>query len=225
MLRTHSATSPSRSENRLLDDEPVPLRPYYHLFKRACEIGLSLVGIVALAPAGVVLALAVKLSSPGPAFYRQERVGRDGRCFLMYKFRTLLHNAESETGAVLTSYEDRRVTPLGRFLRACHIDEIPQMYNVLRGEMSFVGPRPERPCFVEAYSRYIGPYPRRHAVRPGLTGLAQINAGYLTHAYVKLHYDLDYVQQESFWLDLQILWRTPGAILKNLKRLTARVSR
>jgi exopolysaccharide biosynthesis polyprenyl glycosylphosphotransferase len=190
----------------------------YPALKRGGDILFSLIALILGAPVAALAAVAIKLTSRGPVFYRQERVGSAGRPFIIYKLRTMIDGAESETGPTLARSGDPRSTPLGRLLRATKLDEWPQFYNVLRGDMSLIGPRPERPCFVQAYNRHLRGYPLRHVVRPGITGLAQVKGGYLTHVYVKLRYDLTYIHNQSLWLDLWILSRTPLAILRSMKR-------
>ncbi|MDQ3815295.1 MAG: sugar transferase, partial [Armatimonadota bacterium] len=185
--------------------------PFYLAGKRAFDIIVSLTALALGAPLMALAAAAVKLTSPGPIFYRQERVGRGGRPFTIYKFRTMTVEAEVKTGPVLAQRRDPRVTRVGRILRATHLDEWPQFFNVLRGDMSIVGPRPERAYFVQSYCHHIPNYAQRHAILPGLTGLAQISGDGLTHVYVKLHYDLMYAYNQSLWLDLIILARTPLA--------------
>ncbi len=167
-------------------------------------LGLPLIGLAA----GLV-----KLSSPGPAFYRQRRVGRHEKEFTLYKLRTMRADAEAETGPVLATDGDPRVTTVGRYLRTTRIDELPQLFNVLGGSMSLVGPRPERPEFVAEFRRTIPGYIERFQVRPGVTGLAQINAGYRTPAELKLKYDLSYIYNHSLWLDLRVLAETVRTVL------------
>lgn len=199
-------------------DMPQALPPAFQQgLKRAFDIVVSSLALIMLAPVLALVAIATKLTSPGPIFYRQQRVGQGGKLFTIYKVRSMKVDAESKTGPILAQRNDDRTTPLGRFLRATHLDEAPQFYNVLRGDMSIVGPRPERPCFVEAYNQHIPAYPERHLVRPGITGLAQVSAGYLSHAYVKLHYDLAYVYNHSVWRDICILAQTPVTIIKTMK--------
>jgi exopolysaccharide biosynthesis polyprenyl glycosylphosphotransferase len=184
--------------------------------KRGLDILLSAAALVVGAPLVAAAAVTIKLTSRGPVFYCQERVGRHGRLFTIYKLRTMVDGAERETGPTLARKSDPRSTPVGRVLRAIKLDEWPQFYNVLRGDMSIVGPRPERLCFVQSYGRHIDQYSQRHSVRPGITGLAQVKGGYRTHVYVKLRYDLDYVRRQSCWLDLWILARTPLTILQGV---------
>jgi lipopolysaccharide/colanic/teichoic acid biosynthesis glycosyltransferase len=155
----------------------------------------------------------VKFSSSGPILYRQRRVGRGGKAFILYKLRTMIDNAEAQTGPVLARPDDARVTPIGRFLRATRIDEIPQLLNILNGTMSMVGPRPERPEFVSEFQRTIPGYTERFQVKPGLTGLAQVNGEYHTTPEYKLKYDLAYIYNYSLWLDVRVLTETVKVIL------------
>ena len=185
--------------------------------KRCFDVCFSLVALVVGAPVVALAALAIRLTSPGPALYRQERVGCGGRLFVIYKLRTMVEGAENETGPILARRDDPRSTMLGRILRVSKLDEWPQFYNVLRGDMSVVGPRPERPCFVGVFRRHIPAYSQRHTVRPGITGLAQVKGGYRTNVYVKLRYDLIYIHRQSLWLDLWILARTPLTILESIR--------
>jgi len=174
------------------------------------------VGVLLLLPAFPLVtlsALAVRLSSRGPVIYRQTRVGKDGQPFVMYKLRTMHVEAERGIGPTLAVENDPRVTPLGRVLRATRLDELPQLWNVVRGDMSFVGPRPERPAFVEIYARDIDGYTERFRVRPGLTGYAQVNGEYHTSPGTKLKYDLAYIHNRSLWLDLRILSETMKVML------------
>jgi exopolysaccharide biosynthesis polyprenyl glycosylphosphotransferase len=156
---------------------------------------------------GGVVWLVVKLDSPGPALYHQKRIGRNEREFTLHKFRTMVENAE-EDGPRFAAPDDPRITRVGRFLRKSRLDEIPQLWNVIRGDLSIVGPRPERPVFVEEYQRTIPFYSSRHLIRPGVTGWAQVNYGYAddkADTVEKLTYDLYYVKHSSVWLDLHIL--------------------
>jgi exopolysaccharide biosynthesis polyprenyl glycosylphosphotransferase len=191
--------------------------PAFHAaLHRAIEVTIAGAGLLLAAPVIAVVALAVKLDSPGPAFYSQARMGRHGRLFRLWKLRSMQPNAESGTGAVWTrGAADVRVTRVGRILRPTRIDELPQMWNVLVGDMSLVGPRPERPEFLaELQARY--PYFQiRHVVRPGITGWAQTHLGYV-NAFEdwehKLAYDLFYVKHRSIWFDLKILLATPKTV-------------
>ncbi|MBQ7666929.1 MAG: sugar transferase [Kiritimatiellae bacterium] len=181
--------------------------------KRAEDIAGAIVGLVAFAPVVAVLALLVKRESPGPAFYRQTRCGYGGKPFTIYKLRSMRVDAESGTGAVFASEGDPRRTRIGAFMRARNLDELPQFWNVLKGDMSLVGPRPERPEFVAAFSRDIAHYMRRHVSRPGITGWAQVQ-GLRGNTSIsdRLHADLWYLENWSLALDLKILLRTAFAV-------------
>jgi exopolysaccharide biosynthesis polyprenyl glycosylphosphotransferase len=188
----------------------------YYPAKRLVDMGSALIGLVVMLLLSPIVLLANALTSPGPLFYRQQRVGRGGRPFIVRKFRSMIPNAEEDSGAVWAKVKDDRVTPIGRLLRATHLDELPQATNVLRGEMSLVGPRPERPEFVGELSRQIVFYRARHCMRPGITGWAQIHQNYgdsVERAREKLEYDLYYVKHASFFLDSIIMLRTIMKVL------------
>lgn len=161
------------------------------------ERALAFCGLLFALPLLGLTALAVRLASGGPVLYIQERVGRFGKTFKMVKFRTMVIDAEAETGPVLSSKNDPRVTSIGKVLRATHFDELPQLINVLRGEMSFIGPRPERPDFVNQFRKTVSRYDDRHVVRPGITGLAQICLPYDALPADKLRYELFYLKQNA----------------------------
>jgi len=174
------------------------------------------IGLVLASPLMATTALAIRLTSKGPIIFRQLRVGQGGRTFGLLKFRTMVHDAEKQTGAVFAGQNDTRVTPLGRFLRKTRLDELPQFINVLRGDMRLVGPRPERPEFVNGFNRQLPLYRQRHYVKPGLTGWAQVKFPYaanINDTYKKLQYDLYYVKNKSLLLDFGILLRTVGVVL------------
>jgi sugar transferase (PEP-CTERM system associated) len=185
-------------------------------YQTAVNLVMAAIGVVAATPIMLLTALAVRLTSAGPVLYRQVRVGLDGRPFTLYKFRSMRADAEAETGAVWASKDDPRVTPFGRIIRKLRIDEIPQLFNVLKGEMSVVGPRPERPEMVQSLSEKIPYYGHRHCVRPGITGWAQINYKYgdtLEDVVPKLEYDLYYIKNMSLSLDNYIIFLTIKATL------------
>lgn len=185
-------------------------RPFNRLIKRIFDLAGATLGLIFLALAFPLIALAIYIDSPGPIFYTQERVGQGGRVFRTYKFRTMVPDAEKGQ-AVWARKDDPRVTRVGRILRKTHIDEFPQFINILRGEMSAVGPRPERPEFVEELAREIPFYRVRHAVRPGMAGWALVKYGYASSkedTVIKLQYDLYYIKHWSLWLDLVILLKT-----------------
>ena len=173
------------------------------------DVLLAGVTLLALLPLLLLIVAAIRLASRGPIFYRQERMGLDGKSFTIVKFRSMYDNAERETGPVWATADDPRVTPLGRFLRRSNLDEMPQLWNVLRGDMSIVGPRPERPHFVQQFKHRIPQYMLRHKVKAGLTGWAQVN-GWRgnTPLEKRIEYDLYYIENWSVRLDLKIMWLT-----------------
>jgi exopolysaccharide biosynthesis polyprenyl glycosylphosphotransferase len=197
----------------LLEARVRPLDGAAGLLKRTFDAVAAAIALLLLAPGLVLAAALVGVTSPGGVFYRQTRVGRDGRHFQLWKLRTMREGAEVETGAVLATPDDPRVTSIGRALRGARIDEIPQLWNVLVGDMSLVGPRPERPEFADGFATTVPGYGLRHAARPGLTGLAQISGEYTSEPDIKLRYDLAYLNNWSFFLDLAILLRTLPVIL------------
>ena len=186
------------------------------IYKRVASVLISVIGLVLSIPLIPLVALAIKLSSRGPILYSQKRVGRNGIVFDCYKFRTMRSEAEADTGATWAADDDPRITRVGRFLRISRFDEIPQLWNVLKGEMSLVGPRPERPEFVEWLKREIPHYTVRHTIRPGITGWAQVRYKYgssIEDAREKLRYDLFYVKNMTPGFDLLILFYTIKIIL------------
>jgi Undecaprenyl-phosphate glucose phosphotransferase len=187
----------------------VPLQGVHAWVKRTIDVAVSAAALVLLAVPLAVIALLVKLSSPGPVFYRQERMGLDGKAFTVYKFRSMRQDAESDTGPVWARDDDPRATPVGRWLRRLDLDELPQLFNVLRGDMSLVGPRPERPFFVHQFKHRLPQYMLRHKVKAGITGWAQVN-GWRgnTSLEKRLEYDLYYIENWSVTLDLKIIWLT-----------------
>ncbi|MFA7648452.1 MAG: sugar transferase, partial [Phenylobacterium sp.] len=184
--------------------------------KRAFDFLVSLAFLILFLPVILVVALAVKLESPGPVIYRQERVGRDGKVFEVWKFRSMRTDAESDGVPRWAAVADDRITRVGRIIRKLRLDEIPQIVNVLRGEMSFVGPRPERAYFTEQLCKQIPHYDLRHKVKPGITGWAQVNFPYgetLEDSKRKLAYDLYYVKNCDLVLDLAIIAQTVRVVL------------
>jgi exopolysaccharide biosynthesis polyprenyl glycosylphosphotransferase len=186
-------------------------RPFLQRFKRLLDLVISSLGLLLSLPLMGIVALLVKLDSKGPVFYRQERSGQGEKPFNLLKFRTMREDAETCTGPVWASVRDYRITRVGRWLRLTRLDEVPQFINVLRGEMSFIGPRPERPFFVEKLSKEIPYYGLRFAVKPGLTGWAQVQFRYgasVEDAMEKLKFDLYYIKNMSCGLDLWIALKT-----------------
>lgn len=206
-------------DHALVSDIPLiqltrePAANWVYLVKRLFDMLLASIGLLLSLPLIIITAIAIKLMSPGPVIYKQTRVGQWEKPFKIYKFRTMVADAEAKTGPILASQGDSRITPIGRVLRKSRIDEVPQLINILKGEMSFVGPRPERPFFVEQFKKDIPGYSERFKVKPGVTGLAQINGGYTTNARNKLKYDLIYIYNQSLFLDIKIILRTVKVLL------------
>jgi exopolysaccharide biosynthesis polyprenyl glycosylphosphotransferase len=195
----------------LIDVMPDPMPSWEKGTKRIFDLVFSIVILIIATPIMVIVAMLIRLTSSGPAIFAQERVGRFGRPYTMYKFRTMKQNAEVETGPVWAKENDPRITPLGKWLRKTRIDELPQLFNVIKGEMSFVGPRPERAHFVEQFKKEIPLYARRLNVRPGITGWAQVKWKYdtsLEDVKEKTKYDLFYVENMSLRMDFKILFNT-----------------
>jgi exopolysaccharide biosynthesis polyprenyl glycosylphosphotransferase len=186
------------------------------VYKRIFDIFFSTVAIIFALPLIPLIALIIKIDSSGPIFFRQVRLGVKEKTFVLYKFRTMMLDAENGTGAIWAQKDDPRITTFGRFLRKTRLDEIPQLYNVLKGEMSFIGPRPERPEFVQKLKEIIPYYSERHIVKPGLTGWAQVKYPYgssVNDAIEKLRYDLFYIKNFSLFLDLLIIIETVKVVI------------
>lgn len=207
-------------EDRVLDDlarvKVLIVTSWRTAIKRVMDICCSAMALMVFAPFMAIIAVAVKATSQGPILYKQTRVGLKGKQFEMLKFRTMRIDAETATGPVWAKKNDPRVTPIGNFLRTSHLDELPQLLNVLKGEMSIVGPRPERPMFVEEFKRVIPHYERRLYAKPGITGLAQIKRRYdetLADVKRKVRYDALYVQKMCPLLDLKVMVLTIGTVI------------
>lgn len=186
--------------------------PYLYL-KRLMDVGAAALGLICALPLCLLTALAVAATSRGGVFYAQERVGKDGRCFKLYKFRSMVANAEAATGPVFAAEGDTRTTRVGRFIRKHRVDEIPQLWNVLKGDMSLVGPRPERPHFHEEFCKTWPLFAKRLAVRPGLTSLSHVLGSYSSNPEDRLRYDLIYIGNLSFLNDLHVLFSTVRVVL------------
>ena len=188
-------------------------KPVYELVKRCFDVTLSAFLLLLLAIPMIVIGLAVKVTSPGPALYTQERLGKDGKQIKICKFRTMVSDSEIDT--IRWSYdEDPRVTPLGRVLRKYHIDELPQLWDIFRGVLCFVGPRPEREVFYDAFETYIHGFRERLKVKPGLTGLAQVTGGSLMPPEEKIVCDIEYIRNRSVVLDLKLIVKTLVVVLQ-----------
>ena len=195
----------------LIEVLPEPMPAWEKSTKRLMDIAVSWIVLAVGLPAWIAIFVLIRLTSPGPSIYRQKRVGQYGRPFTIYKFRTMHADAEAHSGPVWAQENDPRYTPIGRWLRRTRLDEIPQFWNVLKGDMSLVGPRPERPFFVEKLSEEIPLYNRRHRVKPGITGWAQVKWRYdtsLEDVRQKVKYDLFYIENVNLRMDFKILFRT-----------------
>ena len=205
----------------LIEVLPEPMPPWEQSAKRMIDVLIASTVLILGLPLWVLIGFLIKVTSKGPVIYRQQRVGKGGATFTMYKFRTMYEWAEAETGPVWAQENDPRYTPVGRWLRRWRLDEIPQLWNVLKGEMSLVGPRPERPYFVEQLEKKIPLYMRRHRVRPGITGLAQVNWKYdsnLDDVRRKVKFDLFYIANMSLRMDFKILLQTIKTLLSGKGR-------
>jgi len=212
-VMTHSGRFSKLGDRPVIALRPLAVPTEYRWLKRMFDLVVALFLLVLFSPAFLLVPLAIVLETGRPVFYSQTRVGERGRLFKLYKFRSMVVDAEQETGPVLAALRDARVTRVGRILRSTRLDELPQLFNVLKGDMSLVGPRPERPELVEQIVREQPNFRLREVVRPGLTGLAQVMGRYLTSPDDKLRYDLAYISSYSPWMDLRILLWTVQVML------------
>jgi exopolysaccharide biosynthesis polyprenyl glycosylphosphotransferase len=208
------------SEPEQIDDmlvlsiKPPVLNQTQNQLKRISDVIVSAAMLILATPIMFTLFTLIPLTSKGSAIFKQERIGQNGKPYLLYKFRSMVQDAEIQTGPVLASDKDPRITKLGSFMRATRVDEIPQLFNVLKGDMSLIGPRPEREFFIKKFEQDIPDYKYRLRVKPGITGLAQVLANYTTSVEDKLRYDLMYVRNYSFMLDLKIFLQTIRVVLQ-----------
>jgi exopolysaccharide biosynthesis polyprenyl glycosylphosphotransferase len=201
----------------LIEVSPEPMQLWEQVAKRFFDVVISITVLTFTLLVLLIIAMLIRLTSDGQAIYKQIRVGRNGKLFTMYKFRTMQNNAEEHSGPQWASKDDPRVTPIGKWLRKLRIDEVPQLVNVLKGDMSLVGPRPERPHFVEQFSTEVPLYSRRHRVRPGITGWAQVKWKYdasMDDVREKTKYDLFYIENVSLKMDAKILINTMMTVIK-----------
>ncbi len=180
----------------------------YLLLKRMIDVIVSIIGLIITSPVILLTIIAIKLESSGPVIFKQLRLGKDGQEFTIYKFRSMVQDAEKKTGAVWAKKNDCRVTKVGKFIRKTRIDELPQFLNILKGEMTLIGPRPERPVFTEKFEYKYPGFKNRLLVKPGVTGLAQVKGGYDLNPGQKLRFDMLYIKRRSLLLDLEIMFRT-----------------
>lgn len=207
-----NATFTQIDDSPLLNVHEFGLSPLNEMLKRILDVFLCCISFVIFFVPGIIIYIILKTG--GSALYSQERVTRGGKIFRIYKFRTMIENAEALSGPVLANEKDKRITRFGAFMRSTRLDEIPQLYNILKGEMSIVGPRPERPFFVEQFKKEIPEYDLRHRTKAGLTGLAQIQGKYNTSVRDKLKYDLLYINGYSFTLDIKLIIQTLNILLR-----------
>lgn len=189
-------------------------KPYYDFFKRVFDIALSAIALIVLFIPMLILAVAIKCVSKGPAFFTQDRLGLNGKTIRIVKFRTMHNDAEINGAQWSMGEDDPRIFPLGRVLRKCRADELPQLWCILKGDLSFVGPRPERECFYNEFEKYIHGFRERLRVKQGLTGYAQVMGGYDLKPEEKIVYDVEYIKNRSFLLDMRIILKTIGVVLK-----------
>lgn len=193
----------------------VKFKPVYSFFKRFFDILISLIFIVALSPLFLLIAIIIKCSSKGPVFYRQERLGLNGKKFNVIKFRTMVVDAEKDGARWSDGDNDERIYKFGKFLRKSRLDELPQLYCCFIGTMTFIGPRPERECYYMEFEKYVHGFSQRLKVKPGITGLAQVNGGYDLKPQEKVLIDIEYIKKRSLWLDIKILFKTVGVIFSH----------
>ncbi len=192
----------------------IPRKPVYSFIKRLFDIVASACALVVLAIPMLVIGVAVRCTSPGRALYRQERLGKDGKPFLMVKFRSMREDAETDGAQWSQGDDDPRITGVGAFLRKSRLDELPQFWCVLTGKMTLVGPRPERQVFYDKFEEYIHGFRERLKVKPGITGLAQVNGGYNLKPEEKICFDVEYIRSRSVWLDFKIMLKTIKVVLR-----------
>lgn len=188
--------------------ENLKKKPIYCVLKRLMDFFASLIGILLVWLPMIIIAIIIRCSSKGPAIYSQVRLGKNGKPFKLYKFRSMVVDAEASGAQWSKGDEDPRITKVGRFLRKTRLDELPQLFNILSGKMSLVGPRPEREIFYNEFEKYIHGFNQRLLVKPGLTGHAQVNGGYDLKPEEKILLDIEYIKKRSLWFDIKILFKT-----------------
>ena len=195
--------------------ETVKKKPVYSFLKRAFDIFASFCGLIVSMIPMLIIAIAIKCDSKGPVFYSQERLGLKGKRFMLVKFRSMYTDAEKGGARWSDGDNDERITKVGRFLRKTRLDELPQLWACFTGTLSFVGPRPEREVFYKEFERHVHGFNQRLLVKPGLTGLAQVNGGYDLRPEEKVAFDVEYIKNRSVWLDIKILFKTVGVIFNH----------
>ena len=190
-------------------------KPFFSFVKRSFDIICSLMALIILALPMLIVAIAIKCSSKGPVFYRQERLGLNGKPFMLVKFRSMVVDAEKDGAKWSDGDNDDRITKVGRFLRKTRLDELPQLGACFTGKLSIIGPRPERPEFYEAFEEHVHGFSQRLKVKPGITGLAQVSGGYDLRPEEKVVYDIEYIKTRSIWLEIKILFKTVGVVFSH----------
>lgn len=206
------------AEDEVYEVEPlgkIPFKPFYSFVKRTFDIVASLLALVALAIPMLIIAIAIRVSSPGPVIYRQERLGLNGRKFTILKFRSMRQDAEAGGAMWSGGDADDRITPIGHVLRKFRLDELPQLFCTLIGTMTLVGPRPERECFYIEFEKHVHGFSERLKVKPGITGYAQVHGGYDLSPQEKVKWDIEYIKHRSLWMDIRILFRTVGIVFSH----------
>lgn len=210
-----ASTSTLTKTDKTQTADGIPEKKAYQIIKRAFDLGFSIFCIILLLLPMMILAVLVAVTSSGGPIFSQERLGKNGKSFVIYKFRSMKRNAE-HNGPQLATQNDPRCTKIGRFLRKTKLDELPQIFNIFLGDMSFVGPRPERPFFYERYDSTVPGFRKRLDVKPGLTGYAQLIGGYATPPEIKIQYDLQYIEKRSLGFDFLLLLKTPVYLIQCL---------
>lgn len=198
-----------------VDPVEVKRKPVYSFFKRFFDIIVSVLAMIILAIPMLIVGIVVKCTSKGPVIYKQERLGLNGKKIVVYKYRTMYIDAEKNGAQWSRGDVDERITPFGLKLRCTRVDELPQLWNILKGDLSLVGPRPERECFYEEFEKYVHGFSERLKVKPGLTGLAQVNGGYTLKPEEKIVYDVEYIKNRGFWYDLKIIFKTVAVVFSH----------
>lgn len=193
----------------------VKRKPFYSFVKRAFDIFVCSVALLVLALPMLIIAIAIKISSPGPVFYAQERLGLNGKKIKVVKFRSMVADAEKNGAKWSDGDSDDRITKIGALLRKTRLDELPQLWSCVTGEMSLIGPRPEREIFYDAFEEHVHGFRQRLKVKPGITGLAQVSGGYDLRPEEKIVYDIEYIKKRSLWLEIKILFKTVAIVLNH----------
>ena len=193
----------------------IPKKPFYSFVKRVMDIGFSFFGLIFAAIPMLIIAIIIKCTSKGKVFYKQERLGLNGKKFYLVKFRTMVENAESSGAQWSKGDKDSRIYPFGSFLRKLRLDELPQLWQIFTGKLTIVGPRPEREIFYDAFEEHVHGFRERLKVKQGMTGLAQISGGYDLRPEEKVVFDVEYIKNRSIWLDIKIMFMTVAVIFKH----------